>query len=48
VDGVIFGIDAVLKWRPGRFLAEPHAVDRVTGGPVTEPVIVGHRDATQS
>ncbi len=31
----------VLRWRWWRFVAEPHAVDRVHGAPVVEPVVVG-------
>ncbi len=41
-----FSLDRVLvaAWRPWRFIAEPHAVDRVHGAPRVEPVIVGeHR-----
>jgi nitrite reductase (NO-forming) len=29
------------RWAPWRFLSEPHAVDRVQGGAIVEPVIVG-------
>ncbi len=38
-------LESRLTW--WRFLAEPHAVDRVKGGPVVEPVIVGHRHHPQ-
>jgi thiosulfate dehydrogenase (quinone) large subunit len=31
----------VSRWRWWRFVAEPHAVDRVHGAPVVEPVVVG-------
>lgn len=37
------GLDRVLvaRWRWWRHLAEPHAVDRVPGAPVVEPIVVG-------
>jgi nitrite reductase (NO-forming) len=36
----------VKLWRPWRFVAEPHAVDRVHGAPVVEPVVVGETRVT--
>jgi uncharacterized membrane protein YphA (DoxX/SURF4 family) len=38
-----FSVDRLLESRWGwwRHVAEPHAVDRVHGGPVVEPVVVG-------
>ena len=30
------------RWPWWRFIAEPHAIDRVSGAPRVEPVIVGH------
>jgi hypothetical protein len=36
------GLDRVLvpRWHWWRFVAEPHAVDRVRGAPLIEPVVV--------
>jgi HAD superfamily hydrolase (TIGR01493 family) len=44
-------LDKVLvpRWPWWRFAAEPHAVDRVRGAPLVEPVVVGeHRPGRQS
>jgi hypothetical protein len=40
------GLDKLLvgRWRWWRQVAEPHAVDRVSGAPVVEPVVVGRLD----